>query len=187
MRLFKTLLLAVKLRLRHETKLSLRVYVKGFDKISIGRKSKINDSASLDATRQGSISIGNGVTINRYAMIQADRGGVTLGNRVEINNFTIVNGTGGVEIGDDTLIGPGVKIISYQHKYSAVDKIRNQETIGKPIVIGRDVWIGSNAVIMAGVTIGDGAVIGAGAVVNRDVPANAVMTGVPATVKKMRV
>ncbi|MBO5397365.1 MAG: acyltransferase [Clostridia bacterium] len=52
----------------------------------------------------------------------------------------------------------------------------------KPIVIGNHVWIGTRAIIMKGVTIGDGAVIAAGAIVTKDVPANTIVAGVPATV-----
>jgi maltose O-acetyltransferase len=47
-------------------------------------------------------------------------------------------------------------------------------------VIEDQVWIGAGAVVLPGVTIGRAAVVGAGAVVSRDVPANAVVKGVPA-------
>lgn len=53
-------------------------------------------------------------------------------------------------------------------------------------VIGHDVWIGQNAIVMAGVNVGVGAVIGAGAVVTKDVPAYAVVGGVPAKLIKYR-
>lgn len=55
-----------------------------------------------------------------------------------------------------------------------------------PITIGNDVWIGTEAIILSGVSIGHGAVIAARAVVTRDVPAYAVVAGMPARVIRMR-
>ena len=56
----------------------------------------------------------------------------------------------------------------------------------KPVTIGNDVWIGRNAIIMDGVKIGNGAVVGAGAVVTHDIPAYAIVAGVPARILRYR-
>jgi acetyltransferase-like isoleucine patch superfamily enzyme len=56
----------------------------------------------------------------------------------------------------------------------------------RPIRLGNDVWIGHGAFVMPGVSVGDGAIVAAGAVVTSDVPAYAVVAGVPATIRKMR-
>ena len=56
----------------------------------------------------------------------------------------------------------------------------------KRTIIGNDVWIGRRAIIKAGVTVGDGAVIGSGSVVTKDVPAYAIVGGVPSKILKYR-
>jgi acetyltransferase-like isoleucine patch superfamily enzyme len=186
MRFLRTLLLSLRTRIANGSRVSPGAYVKGHANIRIGRKCKIHDSASIDASRGTGVVIGDQVTLNRYAYLQGDKGGIRLGDRVEINNHSIINGTGGVDIGDDTLVGPGVRIISYQHQYAAGATIRSQPTIASPIRIGRDVWIGANAMVLSGVVIGDGAVIGAGAVVTRNVGPGEVVAGVPARLIKRR-
>jgi acetyltransferase-like isoleucine patch superfamily enzyme len=52
--------------------------------------------------------------------------------------------------------------------------------------VGNNVWIGYGACILRGVTVGDNAIIGTSAVVTHDVPANAVVAGVPARLVRMR-
>jgi acetyltransferase-like isoleucine patch superfamily enzyme len=167
-------------------RVSFAAYIKGYDRIELGRGCKIHADASVDASRSPGVRLGDKVTLNRYAYVQGGDGGVRLGNRVEINNFSIINGTGGVDIGDDTLVGPGVRIISYQHQHARSATIRSQAVEALPIRIGRDCWLGANCVILAGVSVGDGAVVAAGAVVREDVPAHAIVAGVPASVKKYR-
>jgi acetyltransferase-like isoleucine patch superfamily enzyme len=186
MRWWQQFVFALQARRAGGSRISSGAYLKGVAAIQIGRQCKVHDHASIDASRSKGVILGDQVTLNRYACVQGGEGGVRLGNRVEINNFSIVNGTGGVDIGDDTLIGPGVRIISYQHRFAAGQTIRSQTTEGEAIRIGRDCWIGANAVILAGVKVGEGAVVAAGAVVTRDVPDGALVAGVPAVVKKHR-
>jgi acetyltransferase-like isoleucine patch superfamily enzyme len=169
------------------TRVSLQSDIKGAGNIRLGRGAKVHARATLDASHDGLIRIGEKATINRYAFIQGSRGGVEIGDRSEINNYSVVNGAGGVRIGRDVLIGPGVKIISYNHRFDALDRpIREQPYDYRPIVIGDDVWIGAGAVILAGVEIGSGAVVAAGAVVTHSLPPRAVAAGVPARVLRAR-
>lgn len=86
----------------------------------------------------------------------------------------------GIEIGDDTMIAPGVRIISANHNLEDFSKHDHQE----PIRIGKDCWLGTNCVILPGVQLGDGVIVGAGAIVTKSFPANSVIAGVPAKIIK---
>ena len=106
---------------------------------------------------------------------------ITLGRRVFINSGCCFQDQGGIEIGDDCLIGQQVVIATLNHD---LDPERRGNMFPAPVKIGNKVWIGAHATILPGVTIGDGAVVGAGAVVTKDVPAHAVALGVPAKIIK---
>ena len=86
-----------------------------------------------------------------------------------------IQGINGVEIGDDTIFGPGVKIISANH---ARDLARHVDSA--PIRIGRRCWIGANAVVLPGVELRDDVTVGAGAVVTKSCPAGSTVVGIPA-------
>ena len=106
---------------------------------------------------------------------------ITLGKGVFINEGCCFQDQGGIEIGDNVLIGQQVVIATLNHDL-APDKRANM--IPAPVKIGNNVWIGAHATVLAGVTIGDNAVVAAGAVVTKDVPANTVVGGVPAKIIK---
>ncbi|MGX9145283.1 DapH/DapD/GlmU-related protein [Mesorhizobium sp. 128a] len=65
-------------------------------------------------------------------------------------------------------------------RWLGVDAAFRERRQAKAVSIGNDVWIGHGAVIMPGISIGNGAIVGANAVVTRDVPAYAIVAGVPA-------
>lgn len=112
---------------------------------------------------------------------------MTIGDDVTVNPYCVIQGNGGVSIGDSSLIAPGVKIFSANHIFQDPNQsIRAQGESTKGVTIGRDVWIGADCIILDGVNIADGAVIAAGSVVNRDVPSLAVMGGAPAKILKFR-
>ena len=106
---------------------------------------------------------------------------ITLGKGVFINEGCCFQDQGGIEIGDNALIGKQVVIATLNHDLNP-EKRKNM--LPAPVKIGNNVWIGAHATILAGVTIGDNAVVAAGAVVTKDVPANTVVGGVPAKVIK---
>ena len=88
-----------------------------------------------------------------------------------------------VEIGEGTLIGSGAMVIDNDfHADLSLGAGGGARPKARPIKIGRLVFIGARAIILKGVAIGDRAVIGAGAVVTKDVPADHIAAGNPASV-----
>jgi maltose O-acetyltransferase len=105
---------------------------------------------------------------------------IELGERVFFNYNCVVLDVCRVRIGDFTLFGPGVQVLTPLHPLDAV--LRRKQELGKPIDIGSDVWVGGGALILPGVRIGARAVIGAGSVVTRDVPEGVLAAGNPCRV-----
>ena len=107
---------------------------------------------------------------------------LTLGRDVFINIGCRFQDTGGITIGDGSLIGHGSTLTTLDH---GIDPDHRGDMVPAPIVIGRKVWLGASVTVVPGVTIGDGAIVGAGAVVTKDVPPNAIVAGVPARLLRM--
>jgi acetyltransferase-like isoleucine patch superfamily enzyme len=105
-----------------------------------------------------------------------------IGRNVFVNQGCRLDDLGGIELGDDVLLGPGVRLITSGHPLDPA--LRRRQVTVAPIVVGRNVWIGAGATVLQGVTIGDDAVVAAGAVVTRDVPPAVLVAGVPARVVK---
>ena len=108
---------------------------------------------------------------------------ISLGHHTRIRNNCVLDGSGGLEIGDEVGLGFQSIVLTSAHRFQDVaTPYRLQGFDLKPVRIGNDVWIGTRVIIQPGVTIGDGAVVGSSAVVTRDVPPFTIVAGVPAKV-----
>lgn len=119
----------------------------------------------------------------RLVIDQLDaQSGIRLGRGVALNFGCYIDGSGGVQIGEGSILGPNVVIVSSGHVASPGVSLQVSGKQRQRVEIGRNVWVGANAVIRMGVTVGDDAVIGAASMVTRDVPARSVVFGNPARV-----
>jgi len=105
---------------------------------------------------------------------------IELGTRVFFNFNCVVLDVCVVRIGDYTLFGPAVQILTPLHPLNA--ELRREQEFGRPVEIGSDVWVGGGALILPGVRIGSRSVIGAGSVVTRDIPQGVFAAGNPCRV-----
>ena len=134
---------------------------------------RVREGASLHC--EGVVSLQRGVRV------------VVDGGRLTIGHGTNVNGTGtkllcaaGITIGAFCTFSWDVQVLD--NDFHAITVDGEQKPSAAPVAIGDRVWVGTRAVVLKGVTIGDGAVVAAGAVVTKDVPAGAVVAGLPARV-----
>lgn len=115
--------------------------------------------------------------------VRSDHGlSIRVGHNVFVNHGCTLNDIGGIDIGDDAMLGPNVSLLTSGHPLDPAT--RRRAITAAPIRLGPNVWIGASAMVLQGVTIGDDSVVGAGSVVTRDVPAGVLVAGSPAVVVK---
>ena len=124
------------------------------------------------------LGFGEGTSIYDSSHVFGD---VRVGRHTWIGPFTLLDGTGGLEIGDYCSISTGVQIYSHDTVDWAVSggELPYERA---PVQIGSRCYIGPQSVIAKGVTIGDGSIVGACSFVRADVPAGAIAVGSPARV-----
>jgi len=122
------------------------------------------------------LKFGEGASIYDLSYVFGD---VKVGENTWVGPFTILDGSGGLEIGDNCSISAGVQIYSHESVQWAVSG-STQNYNYQPTLIGNNVYIGPNCVIAMGVIIGDHTIIGANSFVNKSYPANSKIAGNPA-------
>lgn len=138
-----------------------------------------------------------------YTPFQCNLGfNIKFGKNCFANVNCVFLDTDSIEIGDNTMLAPGVNVFTANHPSKTTERIvpldddvefngeYDDDTeytftnFSQPVKIGKRCWIGANAIILPGVTIGDNCVVAAGSVVTKDVPSNCTVAGVPARIIK---
>ncbi len=128
--------------------------------------------------RARQLGFGEGTSIYHNSYVYGD---VKVGMHTWIGPFTLLDGSGGLEIGEYCSISSGVQIYTHDTVNWAVSG-GTAENERAPVKIGNCCYIGPQTVIIKGITINDHSVIGACSFVNRDVPAYSIFAGVPGKV-----
>lgn len=110
---------------------------------------------------------------------------IVIGNNCQINEDVYIQSA---RIGDYVLIAQNVSILAVTHNFESLDipVMLQGSTPPQPVIIEDNVWLGRNVIVMPGIVIEKGAIVGAGAVVTKNVPANAIVGGVPAKIIRYR-
>jgi len=156
--------------------------------IRLGAGSYLDEGVYIHACPAG-VEIGAGTLVMHGAVLHVynfrglPHSGIRIGRDSLIGEYTVIRGQGGVTIGDRVYTSPMTQLIAVNHVFDDPGRpFVEQGITAEGIVVEDDVWLGSAAVVTDGVRIGRGAVVAAGAVVTKDVPAHAVVGGVPARV-----
>lgn len=150
-------------------------YVSIADDVKLGKDVKIYNFVNLYGC-----SIDDGAKIGTFVEIQK---GASVGKNCKISSHTFI--CEGVHIEDNCFVGHNVTFINdkFPRATNPDGSLQTEEDWHcVPTYVKKGASIGSSVTVLCGVTIGEGATIGAGAVVTKDVPANAVVAGVPARV-----
>jgi acetyltransferase-like isoleucine patch superfamily enzyme len=141
----------------------------------------------LQIGRKGEIRFGRFVWIGDGTKIRCHEGVVEIGDKTVLGQECTISAYQRVRIGEQCVIADRAMFIDFDHGVVDVERpIRQQGIYKRDTIVGSNVWIGYGACILRGVRVGDNAIIGTNSVVTSDVPANAVVGGVPARVIRMR-
>jgi acetyltransferase-like isoleucine patch superfamily enzyme len=159
--------------------------------ISFGKNVTIDNNCQIDGFSSEKIQFGDCIKIGSYSTLSATSHlskfgkGLKIGNNSAVGQFTQFGAAGGVEIGNDVIMGSYISFHSENHNFKDNTKlIREQGVTSKGIKIGNNVWVGAKATFLDGCEVGNNSVVAAGAVVNGIYPDNSIIGGIPAKVLK---
>jgi acetyltransferase-like isoleucine patch superfamily enzyme len=141
----------------------------------------------LQTGKDASIGFGRFVWIGDGTKIRCHEGRVEIGAKTVMGQECTISAYRHVKIGEQCVIADRTMFIDFDHGVVETERpIRQQGIYMKDVTVGSNVWIGYGACILRGVSVGDNSIVGTNSVVTKDVPANAVVGGVPARVLRMR-
>jgi len=141
----------------------------------------------IQIARGAEVRFGRFVWIGDGSKIRCHEGEVEIGAKTVLGQECTISAYRRVRIGEQCVIADRAMFIDFDHGMVEVERpIRLQGIYMRDVEVGNNVWIGYGACVLRGVRVGDNSVIGTNSVVTKDVPANAVVGGIPARILRMR-
>ncbi|HSI79528.1 MAG TPA: acyltransferase [Solirubrobacterales bacterium] len=141
----------------------------------------------LQIGKRGTIRFGRFVWVGNGSKIRCHEGEVEIGRKTVLGQECTISAYRHVRIGEQCVIADRAMFIDFDHGVVEVERpIRVQGIYKRDVDVGSNVWIGYGACVLRGVSVGDNSIVGTNSVVTKDVPANAVVAGVPARIIRMR-
>ena len=141
----------------------------------------------LHVEPRGEIRFGRFVWIGDGTKIRCHEGSVAIGAKTVMGQECTISAYQHIHIGEECVIADRAMFIDFDHGVVEVERpIRQQGIYMRDVEVGSNVWIGYGACVLRGTRVGDNSIVGTNSVVTKDVPANAVVGGVPARVLRVR-
>ena len=141
----------------------------------------------LQIARRGRVDFGRFVWLGHGTKVRCHEGSVEIGDKTVLGQECTISAYRRVRIGEQCVIADRAMFIDFDHGVVDVERpIRKQGIYMREVEVGSNVWIGYGACILRGVRVGDNSIVGTNSVVTKDVPANAVVAGIPARIIRMR-
>jgi acetyltransferase-like isoleucine patch superfamily enzyme len=141
----------------------------------------------LQIGKRGTIRFGRFAWIGDGTKIRCHEGEVVIGAKTVLGQECTISAYKHVRIGEQCVVADRAMFIDFDHGVVEVERpIRVQGIYKRPVDVGSNVWIGYGACVLRGVAVGDNSILGTNSVITKDVPANAVVGGVPAKLLRMR-
>ena len=141
----------------------------------------------LQIAKRATVRFGRFSWIGDGTKIRCHEGVVEIGEKTVMGQECTISAYRRVRIGEQCVIADRAMFIDFDHGVVEVERpIRLQGIYKRDCIVGSNVWVGYGACFLRGIRVGDNAIVGTNSVVTKDVPANAVVGGVPAKVIRMR-
>ncbi len=147
----------------------------------------IGPKVKLEIGPDAVVRLGRWCWIGHGTKIRAHEGEIEIGAKTVLGQECTISAYSHISLGRECIVADRTMFIDFDHGMTEVERpLREQGIYKRDVRLGHNVWVGYGACFLRGVTVGDNSVVGTTAVVCDDVPANAVVGGVPAKLIRMR-